>query len=83
MPSASNSCAREKDASASFDFASASAPRSGSLSTSLAMLEIIATCRAWFSRICAWLAITCDISCDSTEASSARSLASASRPRVT
>ena len=35
MPSASNSCAREKLASAILDFASASAPISGSLSTSL------------------------------------------------
>ena len=35
MPSASNSCAREKLASVSFDFASASAPVCGSLSTSL------------------------------------------------
>jgi hypothetical protein len=34
MPSASNSCVREKLASAIFDLASASAPVSGSLRTS-------------------------------------------------
>ena len=83
MPSASNSCAREKAASVSFDLASASAPICGSLSTSLTTWLMSAACRAWSSRISAWRAITWPISCASTEASSALSLASAIRPRVT
>jgi hypothetical protein len=83
MPSASNSWAREKLASAIFDLASASAPSCGSLSRSVATRFTSAAWRAWSSRIAAWRAMTCDISWASTEASSELSLASAIRPRVT
>ena len=72
MPSASNSWPREKVASAIFDLASASAPICGSPSTSLATRLTIAAWRIWSSRIAAWRAITCAISCDSTEASFGR-----------
>ena len=44
MASASNSCAREKLASASFDLASASAPTSGSLMTSVTTRPTSAAC---------------------------------------
>jgi hypothetical protein len=83
MSSASNSCARVKLASAILDFASASAPVSGSLNTSCTTRLTSAAWRAWSSRIAAWLAITCDISWESTDASSEVSLASAISPRVT
>jgi hypothetical protein len=53
IPSASNSCAREKLASAIFDFASASAPVSGSLSTSCTTRLTSATWRSWSSRMAA------------------------------
>ena len=83
MASASNSCAREKLAIVSFDLASASAPAFGSLSTSLTTWATTAACLACSSRIAAWRAMTWPISCASTEASSASSLASAISPRVT
>ena len=51
MPSASNSCAREKLAIVSFVFASASAVRSGSLLMSVTTRVTTAACRAWSSRI--------------------------------
>ena len=51
MASASNSWAREKLASASFDLASASAPTCGSLSTSLTTWLMSAAWRAFSSRI--------------------------------
>ena len=57
MPSASNSWAREKLASAIFDLASASAPSCGSLSRSVATRLTSAAWRAWSSRIAAWRAI--------------------------
>ncbi len=82
MPSASNSCAREKLASVSFERASASADSSGSAPMSVTTRLTTAAWRAWSSRIAAWRAITCAISCDSTEDSSEVSLASAIRPRV-
>ena len=83
MPSASNSCAREKLAIAIFDLASFIAPICGSSSTSVATLLVSAAWRTRVSRNAAWRAITCAISCASTEATSALSLASASSPRVT
>ena len=57
-------------ASAIFDLASASAPSCGSLSRSFATRLTRAACRAWSSRIAAWRAITCAISCAITEATS-------------
>ena len=83
IPSASSSCERENPASAIFDFASVSALICGSLNTSVATRLMSAAWRAWSSRIAAWRAITCAISCESTEASSALSLASDNNPRVT
>ena len=82
MPSASNSCAREKLASDSFERASASAVRSGLSPISETTRLTIASCRARSSRIAAWRAITCAISFASTEDSSEVSLASAISPRV-
>ena len=70
MPSASNSWAREKFASAILDLASASAPSLRIAEQSVATRLTSAACRAWSSRIAAWRAITCAISCASTEASS-------------
>ncbi len=63
--------------------ASASAPRSESLTTSEMTRLTRTACFIWSSRVAAWLAMTCAISCDSTEASSQLSEASESRPRVT
>ena len=62
MPSASNSCAREKLAIVSLVLASASAVRSGSLPMSVTTRVTTAACRAWSSRIEACLASTCAIS---------------------
>ena len=62
MPSASNSCAREKLAIVSFVLASASAVRSGSLPMSVTTRVTTAACRAWSSRIEACFASTCAIS---------------------
>ena len=73
----------EKLANVSFDFASASAVRSGSVPISVTTRVTIDACRACSSRIDACLASTCAISCDSTEDNSDVSLASAIRPRVT
>ena len=83
MPSASNSCAREKLAIVSLVLASASAVRSGSLLMSVTTRVTTAACRAWSSRIEACFASTCAISWLSTEDNSEVSLASAIRPRVT
>ena len=83
MPSASNSCAREKLAIVSLVLASASAVKSGSLPMSVTTRVTTAALRASSSRIEACLASTCAISCDSTEDSSEVSLASAISPRVT
>ena len=83
MPSASNSCAREKLAIVSLVLASASAVRSGSLLMSVTTRVTTAAWRAWSSRIEACLASTCAISWLSTEDNSEVSLASAIRPRVT
>ena len=80
IPSASNSCAREKLASVIFDLASASAPCSESASRSLTTRDDQRDLARLVLADRGVAAITCAISCDSTEASSEESLASAIKP---